>query len=143
MRAFIRHPSDVPIEVISTNRVTHAIQQLKNVSIGGVCYQSDVCLDIGLVVKVVISIVKPPFDANGRVVWCQQRNVGFDVGIQFMEARDLDRVRLVEQACHIEHYKSKVFKEEGRILSGEAAVLEWMDKYESDFPNLGFQTRKP
>jgi hypothetical protein len=137
MRAFIRHPSDVPIEVISTNRVTHALQRLKNISIGGLCYQSEVCLDIGLVVRVVISIVKPPFDANGRVVWCQQHNDGFDVGIQFTKARDLYRVRLVEQACHIEHYKTKVFKEEGRVLSGEAAVLEWMSKYESDFPNLG------
>jgi hypothetical protein len=143
MRAFIRHPSDVPIEVISTNRVTHALQRLKNVSIGGLCYRSEVCLDVGLMVKVVISLVKPPFDANGRVVWCQQRSDGFDVGIQFTEARDLHRVRLVEQACHIEHYKAKVFKEEKRVLSGEAAVLEWMDRYESDFPNLGLLANEP
>lgn len=137
MRAFIRHPSDVPIEVISTNRVTHALQRLKNISIGGLCYQSKVCLDVGLVVNVTINIVKPPFNATGRVVWCQQHNDGFDVGIQFTEARDLHRVRLVEQACHIEHYRAKILEEENRVLSGEAAVLEWMDKYGSDFPNLG------
>lgn len=143
MRAFIRHPSDVPIEVISTNRVTHALQRLKNISIGGLCYQSEVCLEVGLMVTVVISVVKPPFTATGRVVWCQQHNTGFDVGIQFIDARDLHRVRLVEQACHIEHYKAKVFEQENRVLSGEAAVLEWMSKYESDFPNLGLLANEP
>lgn len=137
MRAFIRHPSDVPIEVVSSNRITHALQRLKNVSIGGLCYQSAVCLDIGLMVKVNISVVKPPFEANGRVVWCQHSGDIFEVGIQFIEARDLYRVQMVEQACHIENYKRKVYKEEGRILNGKEAALEWMNKYESAFPDLG------
>lgn len=141
MRAFIRHPSDVPIEVISSNRITHALQRLRNVSIGGLCYQSTVCLDVGLMVKVNIPVVKPPFEANGRVVWCQRNGDWFDVGVQFIEARDLYRVQMVEQACHIEHYKSKVLKEEGRILSGEKAALEWISKYESEFPNLGLAVK--
>jgi hypothetical protein len=133
MRAFIRHPSDIPIEIFPEQQVTHATQRLTNVSIGGLCYRSDTFFEIGLLVKVRISLIKPPFEAKSRVVWCLKRGTGFDVGLQFIETRDIYKVRLVEQICHIEHYKKKVFREEGRVLNGEEAALEWLSKYDCEF----------
>lgn len=128
MRAFIRHPLDIPIQVQASDRITRAVQRLKDVSIGGLCYQSEVFLEVGLLVKVVIPAIKPPFEATGRVVWCQPDAFSFNVGIQFIEARDVFKVRMVEQICHIEHYKNRVLLEEGRLLTGEQAALEWADQ---------------
>jgi Tfp pilus assembly protein PilZ len=128
MRAFIRHPLDIPIQVQASDRITRAVQRLKDVSIGGLCYQSEVLLEVGLLVNVVIPAVKPPFAATGRVVWCQPDGSSFNVGIQFIEARDVFKVRMVEQICHIEHYKNQVLLEEGRLLTGEQAALEWDDQ---------------
>ena len=41
---------------------------------------------------------------------------------------------MVEQICYIEHYKREVLKNEGRILSGKDAALEWVKKNAADFP---------
>ncbi|MEE4376057.1 MAG: PilZ domain-containing protein [Candidatus Competibacteraceae bacterium] len=135
MRAFIRHPTDIPIAIEASERITHAIRRLKDVSIGGLCCQSKVFLENGLLVTVKIDLVKPPFEATGRVVWCKKIHDDlFDVGIQFLEAEDVFNARMVEQVCHIENYKRKIMREEGRTLDGQSAALEWISHYAADFP---------
>ena len=41
---------------------------------------------------------------------------------------------MVEQICHIEHYKSEVLAREGRHLDGEQAAREWIQKFAHGFP---------
>jgi hypothetical protein len=41
---------------------------------------------------------------------------------------------LVEQVCHIEQYKKEVFLKEGRLLSGDEAAAEWIEKFANQFP---------
>jgi hypothetical protein len=41
---------------------------------------------------------------------------------------------MVEQICHIEHYKREVAEREGRELSGQQAAKEWIAKYAASFP---------
>jgi hypothetical protein len=72
---------------------------------------------------------------KGRVCWCQEKNGHFVLGVKFLDTEDAFRVRMVEQICHIEHYKREVFEKEGRVLSGEQAAMEWIPKYGSVFPN--------
>jgi predicted NAD/FAD-dependent oxidoreductase len=90
-------------------------------------------LELGRIITVRISIVKPAFEAKGRVAWCRNENGAFDIGIEFTEARDVFKMRMIEQVCHIEHYKKEIREKEGRVLSGREAALEWISKYANTF----------
>lgn len=43
---------------------------------------------------------------------------------------------MVEQLCHIEHYKAEVLAREGRQLDGEQAAREWIRKFAHGFPAI-------
>lgn len=135
MRSFIRHPTDIPIEVITDPNEMMTDQPLSNVSLGGLAVQADECPEVGTLVRVRVSLVKPPFEAAGRVVWCRPREKGYDVGIEFAEKGDAFRARMVEQVCHIEQYRREVLEREGRTLSGQEAAREWIVRYASSFPS--------
>ncbi|HHH43325.1 MAG TPA: hypothetical protein ENK49_04235 [Gammaproteobacteria bacterium] len=57
-------------------------------------------------------------------------------GVAFVEPGDLYRARMVEQICHIEHYRAKVLASEGRRLGAEQAAREWIQKFTLNFPGL-------
>ena len=48
---------------------------------------------------------------------------------------------MVEQICHIEHYRIKVKENDGRDLNIEEAAQEWIEKYARDFPNFDSASR--
>ena len=133
-RAFVRHPADIPIEVDAapTGCAGH---RLWDVGAGGLAFASEQPLAVGAVVRVRIAIVRPAFETSGRVVWCTARERHFDVGVQFVSAEEAFSVRMVEQICHIEHYRQEVRQVEGRQLDSEAAALEWVSRYAADFAN--------
>jgi hypothetical protein len=135
MRSFIRHPTDIPIEVITDPNEMMTDQPLSNVSLGGLAVRSDASLELGTLVRVRVSLVKPPFEAAGRVVWCREGEKGYDVGIEFAEQGDAFRARMVEQVCHIEQYRREVHEREGRALTGQEAAREWIGRYAADFPS--------
>lgn len=45
-------------------------------------------------------------------------------------------MRMIEQICHIEHYRKEVERQEGRRLSSQDAADEWISRYAGDFPEL-------
>jgi hypothetical protein len=59
----------------------------------------------------------------------------FDVGVLFVSAEDAFSVGMVEQICHIGHYRRHVRKREGRQVDGDEAAQEWVSKYAADFAN--------
>lgn len=135
MRAFLRHPSDIPIE-LKENAHSRA-ERLNNVSFGGLACESREYLEQNTLVNIRLPTIQPAFAATGKVVWCTKRNGNYDVGIQFLDESDLFLTRMVEQLCHIEHYRNEVRTSEGRSLSGEEAAREWIAKHAHDFPGLG------
>lgn len=135
-RAFMRHPVDIPIEVDAEQTLTSlAGRRLWDVGAGGLAFASEQALAVGSTVRVRIAIVRPPFETCGRVVWCTGCEGCFDVGVQFVSAEDAFSVRMVEQICHIEHYRQQVREVEGRQLDAEQAAQEWVGKYAADFAN--------
>ena len=137
MRNYIRHPSDIPIEYqVDTADSGVSYERLNNISRGGLSFRSAHGLAIGTVITIRISYVQPDFDVKGQVAWCREEAGGFTVGAAFLEADDLFRVRMVEQICHIEHYKAQVLEKEGRRLNGEQAAREWIQKFAAEFPHL-------
>jgi hypothetical protein len=133
MRTFIRHPSDIPIEILTEGPGGSVEQPLNNVSVGGLAFTTSSAIPENSIIRVKIPLVHPTFEARGKVAWCREEDGHFDVGIEFVETQDGFRIRMVEQICHIEHYKKEVQEKEGRMLSGKEAALEWISKYAGSF----------
>jgi Tfp pilus assembly protein PilZ len=133
-RSFIRHPSDIPIDFQLEELLTEGTDYLKNISHGGLAFCSKIKLKPGAIIRVKIPLVKPVFQAIGKVTWCKPENEQYEIGIQFLDEDDVFRARMVEQICHIEQYKQAVLEKEGRTLTGEEAAAEWIAQYATSFP---------
>lgn len=109
-----------------------------NVSLGGVACRGETEFSIGGLVEVSFPLLKPVYTAEGLVVWCNQTrdvydNLVYEVGIEYRGEKDKQRLRMVEQISHIEHYRKEVKLTEGRNLTGEEAAREWIAIHMDDF----------
>ena len=140
IRKYIRHPSDVPIQVASDWTELEfdesADQTLTNLSLGGLSFVSRAPLDILHQVRVCIPILNQDNFLVGKVVWCEKSDKGYEIGVEFDSSEEVFRLRMIEQICHIEHYRKEVARVEGRELSTQEAASEWISRYASDFPAL-------
>ncbi len=138
MRQFIRHPSSIPVQLIEFDGAFKlGLNTLNNVSFGGVCCVCSEPIEKGSSVKMKINCVNPDFEIKGVVVWCKPKNDVYEVGVEFIVSKDkIFLLRMVEQVCHIEHYRQEVLNNEGRELTSEDAAKEWIDKFADDFPPL-------
>jgi len=135
MRSYIRHPSDIPIKVVATSSgVTKIGQKLTNISHGGLSFMTPAAVEIGTCIQLKIDSVTPTFETEGLVTHCNKEKGHFVIGIEFLHKDDMFVVRMVEQVCHIEHYKREMELRQGRELTGEEAAKEWIEKYAENFP---------
>ena len=135
-RKYVRHPSDIPIEVEHdlSGIVADETEYLSDVSFGGLSFHASEDIGAGAVINISIPLIDPVFHIKGRVVWCKPADGHYDVGVEFIEPERIFKARMVEQVCHIEHYKREILEKEGRQLTSEEAALEWIGKYAADFP---------
>ncbi len=134
-RRFIRHTADVPLEVRTVRENTGETLRGVNVSYGGLAFESDDPLARGTTLEVRIDQVQPPFEAHARVVHCEPEGDHYCIGVQFLDAGDAFRARMVEQVCAIERYRQEVHEREGRELSPQEAAGEWIREHASRFPD--------
>ncbi|WP_020409628.1 PilZ domain-containing protein [Hahella ganghwensis] len=140
MRQYIRHPTDIPIAIEKSQdddsvAPEEQATRLQNISSGGMCCTTSRPYPVGEKVKVAIRAFSPPFEIIAEVMWCQYTTLGYETGLSFLSSEDAYAARMVEQICHIEHYKREVFINEGRMLSAEEAAQEWIDKFATEFPD--------
>jgi hypothetical protein len=135
-RNFIRHPSDIPISIFTEIQLMPAQEPACDVGAGGLAFFSEYGYPLYAAVKIKIELVNPVFEARAKVVWCNRIGNVYEVGVEFTEARDAFRIRMVEQICHIEHYKNEIREKEGRLLNGREAALEWINKFAGSFEVL-------
>lgn len=134
MRNYIRHPSDIPIDFQPEELAEAHSDHLKNISQGGLAFHSSTALPPGTIIRVKIPLVLPVFQAVGRVTWCHSIDDYFEIGIAFLDCDDVFRARMVEQICHIEHYRQQVREQDGRELTSEQAAEEWIHYFAPSFP---------
>ena len=135
MRSYIRHPADIPLDFRDDgDRPASRAERLVNVSEGGLAFIAGDPLPVGRVIRIRVPLVDPRFEASGRVTWCRPQDGHYEIGIAFLDADEAFRARMVEQICHIEHYRRQVREAEGRVLSGEEAAREWILRFAEDFP---------
>ena len=139
MREFIRHPIDIPIKIIESEgedceSEDSLDQSLHDISIGGLRCLSDKPLAAGTEITIIIDLVDPVLEIPGIVIWCQANDASYELGIEYQGEKDVYRLRMVEQICHIEHYRKEVQTREGRNISSEEAAREWIARYAGEFP---------
>ena len=136
MRQFIRHPSEIPIEIKCAPESSYVQRSTQNVSYGGLAFLSDTAIELDTIIGLRMPHLRPAFELPAaRVAWCHQEGSGFAVGVQFLEAAQAFEVRMVEQVCHIETYRRDVEQREGRQLTAEEAAEEWISRHAASFPN--------
>ena len=145
MRDFIRHPIDIPIKIIKSDSENenenedYLNHSLHDISIGGLRCLSDKPLATGAEIKIIIDLVDPVLEIPGIVIWCRavdasSAGASYELGIEYQGEKDVYRLRMVEQICHIEHYRKEVQIREGRNISSEQAAREWINKFAGEFP---------
>jgi hypothetical protein len=143
-REYIRHPSDIPLQYTLIDKLAHHTKSTHNVSLGGLSFSAHEDLKINSWLTITITVNKNEFQVEAQVRWCSANNnlspessvsALFDVGVQFSDSLDAFTIRMVEQICHIEHYKKAVLKEQGRELSNDEAAAEWIEKFAPKFPH--------
>ena len=106
----------------------------KNVSQGGLCFPARHVVAPASRVRIRFPGLRPAFETLATVVWCHEGSAPHDVGVCFDDPRSEFSVRMIEQVCHIEQYKRDLREKEGRILTGEEAAREWIDRFAEGFP---------
>lgn len=140
IRKFIRHPSGVPIQVtldFAEDENDETVDQtMTNVSLGGLAFISQKPLELLERVRICIPVLNQDNYLVGNVVWCEKVGGGYEIGIEFEKSKDVFRLRMIEQICHIEHYRKEVEESEGRELNAQEAAKEWISKFAGEFPAL-------
>ncbi len=133
MRQYIRHPADIPIELVPAEDAG-ARSRLLDAGIGGLALRSRRAFAPARVVTVRIAWVQPPFSATARVAWCRSCKGGYELGLAFIDSDDAFRARMVEQVCHIEHYRRRQLRTGGREMTADEAAREWIECRAARFP---------
>ena len=141
MRKFIRHPTQVPIDIdVDDAKVGLVDSSLLNISAGGLAFRVESDLCPGTRVTISMPELWPDYFAHGHVAWCREHQGGYEVGIQFSQADESFKARMVAQFCQIEDYKRAICQKEGRHLSSEEAAAEWIGRYAEEFADtIGWQ----
>ncbi len=133
-RKYMRHPTEVPIEVVQEQGLSRSMKTLHDISYGGLCFDSQTRLRKDFMVRIRMQLSDSVFEVLGQVVWCRKKAGSFEVGITFTGEDEANSVRMVEQICQIEKYRHQILKNEGRKLSSQEAAFEWIKKYAAGFP---------
>jgi hypothetical protein len=135
MRSFIRHAANMPIQFSFQADDNSKVENLQNVSTGGLCFFSTVEIPKDSHLNITIPNLKHPFVEECIVMWCRKSKEKYEVGVKFNDDETSFRMRMIEQICYIEKY-FKQMKSRGRDLDWEEACQEWVEKYAKDFPQL-------
>ena len=135
VRKYIRHPANIPIEYRIIGNTKQDNDFTKDISVGGLCFQSHSCVDNNVSLSIQIPVTRPIFTVEGKVVWCSRYQDYVEIGVEFFKPGDIFKTRMVEQICHIKQYQKEALENEGRKLSDEKAAFEWIRKFAKEFPN--------
>jgi len=139
-REYIRHPTNVPLEVTPQSAKEQLCLglnsfPLNNISEGGLSFYSPTRINTNTIVKIKIRSIKPVFKANAVVQWCEKSKDKFELGVQFLDKDDAFKARMVEQVCHINQYRKEAQQVTGRRMSWNKASMEWIEKNGKNFPS--------
>jgi len=134
MREYIRHPTDIPIKCNIPDTPVDDSSRMRNVSNSGLCFTTKTKTTPGSSIHIKIPLNDADFEVSGIVMWCHDMETHYEMGVKFSDEKTDFSVRMIEQLCHIEHYRHEIKEKEGRELTSEEAGREWVKKFADDFP---------
>lgn len=138
IRKHVRQISDLPIQVTLDYQHRHQVEEdeITNVSLGGLCFIASDQLAIDALIKVRFPILNQETSLDGKVVWCSKSAKGYEIGLEFKDPAEVERLKTIEQIHHIERFREEVEARDERKLSSEQAAREWVRKYAGEFTAL-------
>jgi hypothetical protein len=140
IRQHVRHVTGLPIEIkldySPAGISTQEDDTITNVSLGGLSFNASDRIKIDEHIKIRFPVLKNEMELKGRVVWCEKSKQGYEVGLEFDDPKELERLKVIEQITHIEKYRDAVHSREGRSLNSEQAAKEWISQYTGNFSAL-------
>ena len=138
IRRYIRQVTGMPIEVSLDYRPDYQADDdtITNISLGGLCFIASDRLEVDESIQVRVPLINPDSSLNGRVVWCNKSTAGYEVGLEFDDPEEVERLKMIEQICQIEKFRQEVERRDGRKLNSEDAAREWITTYAGEFNAL-------
>lgn len=102
-RRFPRADYPCKIVVFKKGKTEKFSTHTENIGVGGVCVILERGLDKFLPVELILYLENghPPIECDGRVVWVVKRQAEFDTGIEFVNIKEKDALRIerIVQEC--------------------------------------------
>jgi Tfp pilus assembly protein PilZ len=140
IRRHVRHITGIPIQITldyaSRNYQKSSDDTITNVSHGGMSFIADDRFDIGQKIRVRFPILNKQTALSCKVIWCQKSNRGYEIGLEFEDSEEIQRMKMIDQISDIENYKRRIALQEGRKITSEQAAREWVKQYAGDFSAL-------
>jgi len=124
-RSLIRHPTDIRIESVLLGSGKTYVADARDIGLGGLGLTLPVRAEPGDHIGIKVLYVEPPFEAAGRIAWCNRVEDHYDVGIELTSWEEHDWMKVVEEIFEIERYRKQVEQDEGRALSMAQAAEQW------------------
>lgn len=138
IRRYVRQVTGIPVEVSLDYRPDYRTDEdtITNISLGGLCFVASDRLDVDESIQVRVPLLNQESSIAGRVVWCEKSERGYEVGLEFDNPDEVERLKMIDQICQIEQFRQQVEQQDGRDLSSEEAAREWIRRYAGEFSAL-------
>jgi Tfp pilus assembly protein PilZ len=135
IRKYVRQVTGIPVEVALdySENINVGDDTITNISLGGLALVAEDPLDIGESIQVRCPILNNEVQLSGKVVWCEKSLRGYEIGLEFDDPAEIERMKMIDQICDIEKFRTQVAEQEGRHLSSEQATREWVSQYTGNF----------
>lgn len=136
-----RYNPDVPIEVeVELGKIIHITKDsLNNISISGLSFYFSFSIDAGRQIRINIPLGRSMFVIKAEVMWCEQKDAGYNIGAKFLEPSDAFKAKIYSQIRLIEEYKRDLLEKEGRDLTFNEAANEWIRLFAWKFEKDNFR----
>ncbi len=134
MRRFLRHSSNLPVELRLRRHSPSANQRLDNISLGGAACHSNHALPQGTPVILHFPLLDEQLAYPGQVAWCTKQSEHYLLGVAFSEHAPELRTRMVEEICNLERYRKHREQQAGQPLPLELIAEEWRKQRLGIFP---------
>jgi hypothetical protein len=82
----------------------------KNISFGGLCFQSPSKLEKEAVIELRFTSLNPDFRIKGRIAWSAQNGDTYDVGVEFLDQSDARLAKIIEEIIQIKNFQKQIFE---------------------------------
>ena len=135
IRKYVRQVTGIPVEVTLdySDNLDADNDTITNISLGGLALVAEDPVDINEALQVRCPILNNDAQLSGKVIWCEKSRHGYEIGLEFDDPAEIERMRIIDQIIDIEKFRNQVASREGRHLSSEQAAREWVSQYTGKF----------